>query len=166
MAAETYEEACEINKKVLEKKISLQAYHISKKIKEIDDFLLANLQARQKIRETHPEICFWALAGGKAMRFPKKKKHGFKERLDLLKKVFTPAESIVASAMKKFLRKHVAKDDILDSIAASLVAYSRVSSLETVPQIPNKDAKGLPMEIVFSKKIPGIKYDNLRGENA
>ena len=81
LAAKNHEEACEINKKVLGKKISLQAYHISKKIKEVDDFLLANPQARQKIWETHPEICFWALAGGRAMKFPKKKKYGFDERL-------------------------------------------------------------------------------------
>jgi predicted RNase H-like nuclease len=52
LAAKTYEEACEINKKVLGKKISLQTYHISKKIKEVDDFLLSNPHARQKIRET------------------------------------------------------------------------------------------------------------------
>jgi predicted RNase H-like nuclease len=45
----------------------------------------------------------------------------------------------------------MAKDDILDSIAAGLVEYSRVSSLATVPEVPNKDAKGLPMEIVLSQ---------------
>lgn len=150
LAAETYEEACEINKKVLGKKISLQAYHISKKIKEVDDFLLANPQAKQKIRETHPEICFWALAGGRAMLFSKKKKHGFEERLDVLNKVFSQTEAVVNTALKRYKRKEVAKDDILDSIAAAIVACSPVSSLATVPKIPGKDAKGLPMEIVFS----------------
>jgi predicted RNase H-like nuclease len=155
LTAKTYEGACEINKKVLGKKISLQAYHISKKIKEVDNFLLENLQARQKIRETHPEICFWALASGNAMQFPKKKKHGFEERLDLLKKIFPPAESIVDSAMKKFLRKDVAKDDILDSIVAAVVSCSPISSLVSVPETPGKDANGLPMEIVFSNKFLG-----------
>jgi predicted RNase H-like nuclease len=151
LSAETYEEACEINKKVLGKKISLQAYHISKKTKQVDDFLLSNPQARQKIRETHPEICFWALAGGKTMQFPKKKKHGFKERLDLLKKVFSPTQAMVNAALKRYQRKEVAKDDILDSIAAAIVACSPVRSLTTVPEMPGKDAKGLPMEIVFSQ---------------
>jgi predicted RNase H-like nuclease len=151
LSAETYEEACEINKKVLGKKISLQAYHISKKTKQVDDFLLSNPQARQKIRETHPEICFWALAGGKTMQFPKKKKHGFKERFDLLKKVFSPTQAMVNAALKRYQRKEVAKDDILDSIAAAIVACSPVRSLTTVPEMPGKDAKGLPMEIVFSQ---------------
>jgi predicted RNase H-like nuclease len=153
LAAKTYKEACEINKKILGKKIPLQAYHISKKIKEVDEFLLANHQARQKIRETHPEICFWALAGGNAMQFPKKKKHGFEERLDLLNNVFFPTEDIVNAALKKYKRKEVAKDDILDSIAATVVACSPVSSLISIPEIPGKDAKRLPMEIVFSNRF-------------
>ncbi|MBU0987492.1 MAG: DUF429 domain-containing protein [Proteobacteria bacterium] len=153
LAAKTYEGACEINKKVLGKKISLQAYHISKKIKEVDDFLLSNPHARQKIRETHPEICFWALAGGSAMRFPKKNKHGFEERLDLLKKVFPPAESIVEAAMKKFLRKDVAKDDILDSLAAVIVAGSQSESITATLKNSEFDELDLPMEIFFSNRF-------------
>ena len=160
LAAKTYEEACEINKKVLGKKISHQTYNISKKINEVDDFLLANPQARQKIRETHPEICFWALAGGSAMKFPKKDNKGFKERLDLLKKVFPPVESIVEATMQKFMRKEVARDDILDSIAATVVACSPVRSLISIPEIPGKDAKGLPMEMIFTKSNLNYKIKN------
>jgi predicted RNase H-like nuclease len=153
LVAKTYEEACEINKNKLGKKINWQTWNIFKKIKEVDDFLIENHDARRNIRETHPEICFWALAGGRAMLIRKKNKHGFEERLDLLKKVFPPAESIVEAAMKKFLRKEVARDDILDSIAATVVACSQASSLVSIPEIPGKDAKGLPMEIVFSNRF-------------
>lgn len=159
LAAETYEQACEINKNKLGKKINRQTWNISKKIKEVDDFLIKNYDARRNIRETHPEICFWALAGGRAMQFPKKKKHGFDERLDVLKKVFSQTEAVVNTALKRYKRKEVAKDDILDSIAAGLVACSPVSSLTTVPERPYKDAKGLPMEIVFSKHSSGIEYN-------
>jgi predicted RNase H-like nuclease len=157
LAAETYEEACEINQNKLGKKINRQTWNISKKIKEVDDFLIENYDARRNIRETHPEICFCALAGGRAMQFPKKKKHGFDERLDVLKKVFSQTEAVVNTALKRYKRKEVAKDDILDSIAAAIVACSPASLLTTVPEIPNKDAKGLPMEIVFSKQSSGIE---------
>jgi predicted RNase H-like nuclease len=159
-AAKNYKQACETNKNILGKKISLQTWHISKKIKEVDDFLLSNPQAKQKIRETHPEICFWALAGGRAMKYSKKKKHGFKERLDLLKKVFSPTEAIVNTVLKMYKRKEVAKDDILDSIAAAMVACSPFSSLATVPEIPGKDAKGLPMEMVFTNRNLNYKIKN------
>ncbi len=157
LAAKTYEEACEINKKVLGKKISLQTYHISKKIKEVDDFLLNNLNARRIIRETHPEICFWTLVGGRSMRFSKKKKQGYSERLEVLKKVFPPTESIVDAALKKYMRKGVAKDDILDSIAAAVVAISQANSLVTIPDTPEEDAMGLQMEIVYSNNFMTLK---------
>lgn len=153
----TYEEACEINKKVLGKKISLQTYHISKKIKEVDEFLLNNLNARRIIRETHPEICFWTLAGGRSMRFPKKKKQGYLERLEVLKKVFPQTESIVDAALKNYKRKEVSKDDILDSIAAAVVASSQANSLVTIPTTLKEDAMGLPMEIVYSNNFMTLK---------
>ena len=152
LAAETYEQACEINKNKLGKKINRQTWNISKKIKEVDDFLIENYDARRNIRETHPEICFWALAGGRAMRFPKKKKHGFKERLDLLKKVFPPTQAMVNDALKKYKRSEVAKDDILDSLAAAIVAGCYNESIKTTPEIPEFDELGLPMEMVFTNR--------------
>jgi len=152
LTAETYETACEINKNKLGKKIRWQTWNISKKIKEVDDFLIENHDARRNIRETHPEICFWGLAGGRAMQISKKDKHGFEERFDLLKKVFPPAESIVDAAMKKFLRKHVAKDDILDSLSAAIVAGCYNESIKTTPEIPELDELGLPMEMVFTNR--------------
>ena len=149
LAAKTYEEACEINKKVLGKKISLQAYHISKKIKEVDDFLLTYPKARQIIRETHPEICFWSLANGKSMNYTKKKAQGFDERLNLLQQNFSHSKEIVNTALERFKRKDAAKDDILDSIVATIVASTPGSKLGTIPETPEIDAMGLPMEIVF-----------------
>ena len=159
-AAKNYKQACETNKNILGKKISLQTWHISKKIKEVDDFLLSNPQAKQKIREIHPEICFWALAGGRPMKYSKKKAPGFHERLDVLKKVFYQTEAVVKTALKRYKRKEVAKDDILDSISATMVACSPVNSLSTVPEIPGKDAKGLPMEMVFTNRNLIYKIKN------
>ncbi len=149
LSANTYEEACRLNKNVLGKKITLQAYHISKKIKEVDDFFLNKSNVPRIIRETHPEICFWALASGRSMQFSKKKKQGFEERLGVLKKVLPQSEFIVNAALKRYMRKEVAKDDILDSIAAAVVASTPKSNLVTIPETPEKDARGLPMEIVF-----------------
>lgn len=149
LSAKTYKGACETNKKVLGKKISCQTYHISKKIKEVDDLFLNDPNARRIIRETHPEICFWALAGGRSMRFPKKTNQGYLERLELLTRVFPPTESIVNIALKKYKRKDVAKDDIPDSIAAAVVALSQANSFVTIPDTPEEDAMGLPMEIVY-----------------
>jgi predicted RNase H-like nuclease len=86
LSVATYLEACRINQEVLDRKISIMAYHISKKIQEVDDLLSRLPDARKIIRETHPEICFWALTGSKPMDHYKKTPEGMKERLGLLKK--------------------------------------------------------------------------------
>ncbi len=72
LAARTYEEACRINHEVCSRKISRQAWGICPKIKEVDDFLHNTPEAMGIIRETHPEICFWAMAGYRPMRHRKK----------------------------------------------------------------------------------------------
>jgi len=116
----------------------------------VDDFLLTYPKARQIIRETHPEICFWSLANGKSMNYTKKKAQGFDERLNLLRQNFSQSKEIVNTALGRFKRIDAAKDDILDSIAAAIVASSPTNSLVTIPKIPETDKKGLPMEIVFT----------------
>jgi len=67
LAAESYPEACKINHHVCGRKISIQAWHISRKIKEVDDLMKAHPAAQDILKETHPEVCFWALAGKKPM---------------------------------------------------------------------------------------------------
>ena len=47
------------------------------KIREVDSLLRESAKARRAVREVHPEICFWALAGGRPMRHSKKTERGF-----------------------------------------------------------------------------------------
>ena len=82
----------------------------------------------------------------------KKTKAGFEERLSLLKNVMANTEQIVAEAMQMFPRKDVAKDDILDALALAITASSPSKTLGTIPEIPEKDAKSLPMEIVYTNR--------------
>ena len=56
------------------KGIGAQAFNIMSKIAEVDKVLLTyegNISPR--IREAHPEVCFWGLNGNSAMRINKKK---------------------------------------------------------------------------------------------
>ena len=51
-----------------------------------------------------------------------------------------------------FPRNRVAKDDILDALAAAVTGWlagSGRGKLATLPSEPPKDAKGLPMEMVY-----------------
>ena len=145
-----YENACKVNQKILGKKLSLQTWSICPKIKQVDDVMNRNEQARKLIRESHPEICFWALAGGRVMINNKKTEAGFEERLSLLKNVNMNTEQVVNEAMQTFRRKDVARDDILDALALAITAASPSETIMTIPENPELDVKGLQMEIVYT----------------
>ena len=119
------------------------------KITEVDRVM----QARQpSVREVHPEICFWALNNRNPMRSGKKKPGGIEERLCVLEQVDPRARKIFDEGCTSFRRKDVAKDDILDALAAAVTAYRGwTDQLRALPEnnTPQKDGKGLPMEMVF-----------------
>ena len=54
--------------------VSIQAFGIFPKIREIDALLRERADLRQRVIESHPEVAFWRLNGGQAMRLPKKVK--------------------------------------------------------------------------------------------
>lgn len=146
-----YATTSEVNQKVLGKKLSMQTWNISKKIAEVDTFLGYNHKARAKIREAHPELCFWSLSGGNPMAHSKKSIAGQRERLNELKKVDPKAQHVVNSILLKYSRRDVAIDDILDAMALAVVASGRIGALRGMPNIPEYDEKGLPMQIVYAE---------------
>ena len=54
--------------------VSIQAFGIFSKIREIDALLRARPDLRRRVIESHPEVAFWRLNGGHAMLLPKKVK--------------------------------------------------------------------------------------------
>lgn len=150
LTAESYHEACRINQNVCERKISKQAWHISRKIKEVDDLMTAQPEADDIIKETHPEICFWALAHKEPMVHYKKSQQGEAERFAVLKKHFGKSSAVIKSALGRYPRKQLAHDDILDALVNAVTAARLNVSKETLPPEPSRDIFGLPMQMVYS----------------
>jgi predicted RNase H-like nuclease len=147
--AESYEKACEINKEFTGKSISKQAWNIIPKIRDVDTFLIKNEIFRGKVKETAPEVCFQALTGS-PMRYSKKNHDGFSERMRALKRVCPAADKIADSALSKYRRKEVAKDDVLDALAAAVTAkMGQRYGFQYVPCEPEKDSEGLSIQMVF-----------------
>ena len=149
--ANTYVDACRLNKKILDVKLSIQTWNISGKIREVDNLLLSNTKAQRCVRESHPEICFWALADGRPMKYYKKTAHGFSERIKILKQAYPSSPEIVTAAMNTYRRKDLSRDDILDAIVLAITARAASEGIVTIPKQPEKDPKGLSMEIVYGK---------------
>ena len=141
--------ASEKNHFLTGRKIGVQSWAIAPKIREVDKFLRKEPEARKKIREIHPEVLFWALNNGKAMSHKKSRREGFEERLQVLRRHFSASDAVIGEALSSFPRKMVARDDILDALAAAITALSGNENHASIPEQPERDAFGLAMEMVY-----------------
>lgn len=151
--AHRHEAVSEANRRETGRGLSIQAFGIVPKIREVDDLMRGRgPAARPAIREIHPEVCFRALRGGRPMVHNKRKAAGRDERLGVLRALDPRADGVYGEALRRFPRKDVARDDILDALAAAITAVPAVragAALPTLPAAPPRDAFGLPMEMVY-----------------
>jgi predicted RNase H-like nuclease len=148
LQADNYQQASNLNFQASGRKLSKQSWNIIDKIKQVDDFLL-NTKARHKIREMHSELCFWALNHQQAMQHNKRTLKGFSEREKLLVVHCEATGGIVSEALSIYPRKDLARDDVLDALVGAVTARFN-ENLITLPETPERDAKDLPMEVVFA----------------
>ena len=145
-----YRLAVKVERRFAGKGISQQAFRIAPKIAQVDQALLERgINSAPKVREVHPELCFWALNQRTPMKYGKKRAEGQRERLRVLQGIEPLTQEIFDKACSRFLRKVVARDDIVDALALAMTAHLGHHRLQTVPDRPPRDPKGLPMEIVY-----------------
>jgi len=128
--------------------VSIQAFGIFAKIREIDALLIARPALRERVIESHPEVAFWRLNGEQAMRLPKKVRTminpaGMEERRALLARIGLPAEFVHAAPPRG-----AAADDFLDACALLFIA-ARLARGEArpFPDPPGRDSHGIPVAI-------------------
>ena len=129
--------------------LNKQAFAIVPKCREVDELLRADAGARRIVRETHPEVCFWALAGRKPMKHGKKTEEGWKERIAVLNRLRPASGQEIEGMLGRFRRREVARDDAVDAMAAAVTASADAAALRTLPSEPPTDSVGLPMEMVW-----------------
>lgn len=148
--ARDYKEALAINKKILGKGLSRQAWNIIPKIKEVDEFIIKNPEAVKFLKESHPEVAFKGLKGEVA-KFSKRDEEGYKERMEFLRILFRKFDCEIVEDKIKGLRR----DDIVDALillATGLLAIKKEGDICSFPtNFKEKDLLGLPMEIFFVK---------------
>lgn len=146
LAASCHTEASAARRAAEGKGLSIQAWAIVPKIREIDEALRADPDLRSRVREVHPELCFYFMAGGRPMKFAKKKAPGHAERLELLRMRFG---HVIDEALSEMRGKGCGADDVLDAFVALWTAQ-RIMAGEavTLPAHPGHDRFGLPMEMI------------------
>lgn len=141
----TYLEACAQSEVACGKRLSKQAHAIMWRIREVDTFLRSEPELRSRVREIHPELCFYAWAG-RPMQHAKRAPRGKSERLHLVSEHFGGAFDGIRAGIPPRL---AADDDILDAFAALWTAERILrGTATTVPAVPLEDRFGLRMEMV------------------
>lgn len=144
----SYAEACGINRKVTDKKISLQYWNVMPKVKEVDSFLHSTPEAIGIVKEAHPEICF-EKASGNSMCYGKKTSEGILERIEILKEYYPNSQRVYSQVLKSHLRRDVARDDIVDAMILAVTALEGKGKLRSMPDPLEMDEKNLPMAIWY-----------------
>ena len=145
-----YNSAKKTNLITTKKSISIQSWNISKKIKELDEFLSMPKKNKVLIKESHPEFCFINLNNNNPLIHSKKTKEGYLERLSILYRNEKNIEPIIEKTLENFKKEKVKKDDILDSIALALTSKNwRNNGSRIINQNPKKDEMGIPFEIYY-----------------
>jgi len=131
--------------------LSVQAFNILPKIREVDRLMTPSLQHR--VYEAHPELALRALAGH-PMQYRKKTAAGREERLQALTHapslLFHGIRPAFGHALQGYKRTHVAPDDVLDAYTLVWTALQILQAkAQRVPRHPPRDRLGLRMEIWY-----------------
>jgi len=150
LAAQDYETASRIHLEATGSKLSKQSFFIMDKLRQVDERVTPTMQKR--VREIHPEVAFYVLNGCKPTTYSKKRLIGRQERMHLLEPFFPDAERIVSTYRRAGA---VEPDDILDALVATWTAVQVTRGhAATLPEHPDRDSKGLRMEILRPSVTP------------
>ncbi len=148
--ANTYGEANEINRWIMGKGLSSQSFAICGKIKEIDEFLNNSPRYKNRLLESHPELCFTILNSGEPLYENKKTYEGTRKRVELLSRYYDKAEGIIAYArgnqkLKSFM------DDVIDALCLAVTGMASLEKgVKSIPENPMKDKYGILMQMVYA----------------
>lgn len=147
---EDYSQASRKNQESSGRGLSKQSFSIIPKIREVDVFVQSAdyFPKKKRIREVHPEICFWGLNRRSEMNYYKNDTLGKCERLEVLNQYIKDAKKIFDAVRIRYKKQYVADSDIIDAMGCAVTAIFN-DSLSTFPPKPEKDSKGLSMEIVY-----------------
>ena len=150
--AASWEEAARRNEAACGKRLSRQSWALVPKIREVDDFMRRGAPGRQgEVRESHPETLFVVLNGGNTLEHGKKDLPGRTERLAVLERHRPGVHHVYHTVLGHVPRRQVAPDDVLDALAAAIVAHRYGHDLVGLPDRPDRDACGLIREIVVPR---------------
>lgn len=152
---DSYEDAKETQEDNTDGSLGAQTWGISDKIGELDEFVRNHRsEVEGTIRESHPEVCFWALNEKEATEYSKTGAPvaAFWERVDILEQVDDDILADLRDAGTD-LDCEATPDDLVDAFVLAVTGSSLTADCESIPDDDVEDPKDLPMEMVFARKL-------------
>ena len=141
----TQQQVSERNRELSGPGVSIQAFHLLPKIREVDQHLQSESPtSRSRFVEVHPELAFASLHGG-PLQFSKRTMAGQAERLEILAGVGLRIDPIPV------VRRGVVEiDDVIDAavVAGTAMRVLR-GTAQCIPDPPETFSDGLPAAIWF-----------------
>lgn len=126
--------------------LSIQAWNLLPRVRELDLYLRRRLPEPPRLRESHPELAFSLLAGGPLLS--KQKAAGADARVAVLRAAGLDPDALLA-APAPGPQGNVASHDLLDALVLALVASLPGSARTRLAPPPGVDPLGLPMEMIL-----------------
>jgi predicted RNase H-like nuclease len=145
--ASSYEDACKTNSRYFGKKLSRQTWNICSKIREVDQLLCSDASLQEQVYESHPELAFYLLSPD-GPHHSKKTRDGIAERLNILASYYEPVHEYYDLALRKYPRKLVARDDVVDAMI--LMVLGSVDQT-VLADSSDKDEQGLQIRMTLPK---------------
>lgn len=157
----TLEEAKRINRRAIGQSVQNQAWRLCPRIREVDDLIgLLPDETVGTLRESHPEVCFWAFNDGQPLPESKHTEAGLERRLALVGDRHPLAEEIYRDAVETFIdppphARRLGTDgraDVLDALVLAITAATSTRELRRIPANPQRDDRdghSLDVEMVI-----------------
>ncbi len=142
--AASHQQASEITRSIDAKGVSIQAWGIFPRIREVDEALQEDPLLQRTVYEVHPEVSFMQWNKGIAIAAAKKTAEGKAVRAQLVDSHFGPG---AFPRVREAYPKRIASDDDINDAFAALWTAERIyqGTARPIPDPPERDPTGLQM---------------------
>lgn len=151
LSAPDHAAANRINRRVAGRGLSIQAWHLAPRIRELDELLDQRKELRHIVLESHPEVLFTLLAndsGSEAGPLPAKRSpEGARRRRGILEAHLPGACRLLDEVAVP--RGKAASDDWVDALVLGIVARRERGGPPRLPEPPEVDGTGIPMALAL-----------------
>lgn len=149
LSLSSYDERSALCDSMTGKKMSVQMNGILPLVLWWDRAIAACDPGSPGVRECHPEICFKYFNDGKVLQ-SKHSGEGLLQRRQVLSRYIRDLDGVLTKAEEELPRGAYLQDDLLDAMVCAVTAAGVWDgSLRTLPAEPERDGRGLAMEMVY-----------------